>query len=71
MEGSREPHLVQLLLHLFLFIIAVFIAAGVFVKADGRLDRIVAQEHFCILVQIIETSRFGPEQPFKKIENNN
>lgn len=65
-NGLREPHLVQLLFYLLLFIIAVFIAAGVFVGADGRLNRIVAQEHFCFLVQIIEPSRFRPVQPLKR-----
>lgn len=65
-KGFRENRLIELLLHLLLLLIAVFVAAGVFVKADGRLDRIVAQEHFCVLVQIIETSRFRPEQPLRR-----
>lgn len=63
---SSERRLVQLLFHLFLFILAVFIAAGVFISTDGCLDRIVAQEHFCVPVQIIETFRFWPKQPLKR-----
>lgn len=60
----KERRLVQLLLNVsLLFILAVFLAAGVFVHADGRLDRIVAQQHFRVLVQIIETFRFRPVQP--------
>lgn len=56
--------LVELFLNLLIFILAVFVTAGVFIGGDGRLDRIVAQQHFCIPVQIIETSRFRPVQPF-------
>lgn len=66
LRGFTEPRSVQLLLHLLLFVIAVFITAGVLVKADGCLHRIVAQQHFCVLVQIIEASRFRPEQPLKR-----
>lgn len=63
---SNEQRLVQLLLHLLLFILAVFVAAGVFIRTDSRLDRIIAQEHFCVPVQIIETFRFRPKQPSKQ-----
>ncbi len=63
LDSLREPRLVQLFLHcLLLFIIAVVLTAGVCINADGRLDRIVAQEHLCVLVQIIETSGLWPEQ---------
>lgn len=65
LKGFGESRLIELLLHLLLLVVAVFVAAGVFVKADGRLDRIVAQEHLCVLVQVIETSRFRPEQPLR------
>lgn len=63
---SRGGHLVQLLVHLLLFVVAVVVAAGVLVDADGRLDRIVAQEHFCVLVHVIEASGFRPVQPSKR-----
>lgn len=47
---------------LFIFILAFFIAAGVFIWADGRLDWIVLQERFGIPVQIVKTFRLWPEQ---------
>lgn len=64
-RGFREKRLIQLFFHFLFIVIAVFITGGIFIKADGRLDRIVAQEHFGVLVQIIEKSGFRPEQPFK------
>lgn len=64
-RGSREKRSIQLLFHFLFIVIVVFITGGFFIKADGRLDRIVAQEHFGVLVQIIETSGFRPEQPLK------
>lgn len=53
---------------LLLIIIAPFviIAAGILVEADGRLYGIVAQQHLRVLVQIIEASPFGPEQPLRR-----
>lgn len=46
-----------------LFFIIFIIALWVLTQADSGLNRITAQEDLSVQVQIIETARFGPEQP--------
>lgn len=59
-QSLQGRYSVPLLVVVLLFSVALFFAAGVLVGADGRLDRIVAQKHLSILIQVIETFRFRP-----------
>lgn len=62
-KSFRQKRLIQFFFYLLFVLVAVFITAGVFVQTDGRLDRIVAQQHLRVPVQVVKASGPGPEQP--------
>lgn len=69
-QSSLTVH-VHVLVHVLLFlIITLLITAALFVRADGRLDRVVTEENLGVLVQVIEAFGLGPVQPIKREENS-
>lgn len=58
---QRLQTLIQLFLRLLFLFVAVFVAAGVFIQTDCRLDWVVAQQHLSVPVQVVKTFGLGPE----------